>query len=230
MKRESRRAEAQADILAAAAAIIARHGYHGTSMRDLAKATGRGLSSFYTYFPSKDALLFALQTRAFMTLIAAAQAASAVTEGPERRLYGFILNHVRYFAIHNAVMRVLVQEARVLPARHRTKVRAQKQRYYDICEQLVRQLGTGRGGYFGRTASRLELQRVTYSVFGMLNWVWAWYEPDQHGSTPELARSIHAMACRALTGRLPARRVWDDVEQALNRIEVQSLISAQPTE
>ena len=63
----------------------------------------------------------------------------------------------------------------------------------------------------------------------MLNWVWAWYEPSQHGSAPEVARSIHAVACRALTGRLPARRVWTGVEQALNGIEIHSLISAQPT-
>ena len=230
MKRESHRAEAQADILAAAATILARHGYHGTSMRDLAKATGRGLSSFYTYFPSKDALLFALQTRAFLTLIAAAQAAAAATDGPEHQLYGFILNHVRYFAAHSAVMRVLVQEARVLPVRQRQKVRAEKERYYELCEQLVRQLGTDRGGYFGRAASRLELERVTYSIFGMLNWVWAWYEPDRHGSAPEVARSIHAVACRALTGRLPARRVWNEVEHALSHLEVHSLISAQPAE
>jgi len=225
VKRETRHAAAQADILSAAAAILARHGYHGTSMRDLAKATGRGLSSFYTYFPSKDALLFALQTRAFMTLIDAAEAASAVTDSPERRLYAFILNHVRYFAVHNDVMRVLVQEARVLPARHRRKVRAQKEQYYAICERLVRQLGTDRGGYFGRSVDRVELERVTYSLFGMLNWVWAWYEPKHHGTAPDVARSIHAVVCRALTGRVPAQRVWNDVEHALARIEVQSLIA-----
>jgi AcrR family transcriptional regulator len=228
VKRESRRAEAQADILAAAAPILARHGYHGTSMRDLAKATGRGLSSFYTYFPSKDALLVALQTRAFMALIDAAQAASAVTSGADRRLYGFILNHVQYFSTHAAVMRVLVQEARVLPPKDRRRVRAQKERYFDLCQQLVRQLGSGRGGYFGSPANRLELERVTYNIFGMLNWVWAWYEPETHGTARDVARSIHAIACRSLTGRLPARGVWNDVERALGEIDVRPLISVPP--
>ena len=230
MKRESRRAEAQADILAAAAAIIACHGYHGTSMRHLAKATGRGLSSFYTYFPSKDALLFALQTRAFMTLIEAAEAAEAITDQPDAQLYAFILNHVRYFHTHNAVMRVLVQEARVLPARQRHRVRTQKERYYALCERLVRQLGTGRGGYFHGPAGRLELQRVTYSVFGMLNWVWAWYEPGLHGSDHDVARTIHTIAHRALTGRVPSRRVWVAIEGAFDQIKIQSLISAQSSD
>ena len=114
----------------------------------------------------------------------------------------------------------------VLPEpKQRGKVRAQKERYYEICERLVRQLGTDRGGYFGRTPDAVELERVTYSLFGMLNWVWAWYEPKHHGSGPDVARSIHAITCRALTGRIPARRVWSDVEHALEHLEVQSLIA-----
>lgn len=230
MKRETRRADAQADILAAASAILARHGYHGASMRDLAKATGRGLSSFYTYFPSKPALLFALQTRAFVTLIDAAEAAAAAVDPPDRRLYAFILNHVRYFTEHNDVMRVLVQEARVLPARQRHRVRALKTEYYAIAEDLVRKLGSGRGGFFRGTASRDELERVTYNLFGMLNWVWAWHEPDGHGTAHDVARTIHGMILRALTGRAPGRHLWTAVEGVVDRIGIQPLIAARSRE
>ncbi|MEK6630706.1 MAG: TetR/AcrR family transcriptional regulator [Acidobacteriota bacterium] len=228
MTRAAHRETAQADILAAAAAIIARHGYHGTSMRDLAKSTGRGLSSFYTYFASKEALLFALQSRAFVALIEAAEAAAAATEHPDRRLYAVILNHVQYFASHNDVMRVLVQEAKVLPARQRRQVRALKERYFAMVRDLVLELGSDRAGTFAAGVSRQEVERITYSLFGMLNWVWAWYEPKQHGTARDVARTIHATIHRALTGRAPARPSWTAVDAALDRLALRSLISPQP--
>ncbi len=53
---ESKRRE----ILAAAAAIFARHGYHGTNLQRVAEHAGMGKSSLYHYFPTKEALFAAL--------------------------------------------------------------------------------------------------------------------------------------------------------------------------
>lgn len=48
------------DILAAAAATFARHGYRGTSLERVAAAMGIGKSSLYHYFPTKEALFATL--------------------------------------------------------------------------------------------------------------------------------------------------------------------------
>ncbi|WP_261575869.1 TetR/AcrR family transcriptional regulator, partial [Frankia gtarii] len=48
-----------AEIVAAARALFARRGYHGTSISAITEATGRSDTAFYQYFPSKIAL-FAL--------------------------------------------------------------------------------------------------------------------------------------------------------------------------
>jgi AcrR family transcriptional regulator len=41
------------EILTAAAHLLAARGYHGMSMRDLARATGMSLANLYNYFHSK---------------------------------------------------------------------------------------------------------------------------------------------------------------------------------
>src|SRR3990172_12804866 len=103
--RRLRQKEPRAEILQAAAAAIAENGFHGMTMRGLARATGRGLASFYNYFSSKEDVLFSLQTDAFETLTNSLKAALKDVDEPVERLYIFVLNHVRYLAEHRSVMR-----------------------------------------------------------------------------------------------------------------------------
>src|SRR5208282_2334704 len=88
--RLSREDDARETVLAAAAGEIARYGFHGMSMRALARATDMGLSSFYTHFRSKEEILFALHMEAFDALIAGAERAIAPACDPIERLHAFV--------------------------------------------------------------------------------------------------------------------------------------------
>lgn len=188
-----RREQQRRMILEAAAHAIASRGFHGMSMRQLAKETGRGLASFYSYFDSKDELLFSLQTQAFEALLSTLEDALTGIEDPEARFHAFILNHVRYVSSHRDVMRVLVHEAGTLPPERRATVRALKDEYYERGQEVIRAV-------IERAASldEPELGRATYSVFGMLNWLYGWYQPDRHGPPEEVARTICGIATRGL--------------------------------
>ena len=70
----------RAEILAAAAQAIAKHGFHGMSMRELARTTGRSPASFYNYFESKEELLFSVQRDAFATLLESAESVRPTLE------------------------------------------------------------------------------------------------------------------------------------------------------
>ena len=181
-------------ILDAAARAIAKHGFHGMSIRDLAAETGQAVAGIYNYFSSKHEVLFEIQTSAFGTLIATAEDALRGVDSPRDRLFAFIFQHVRYAAEHADVMRVLVHEAGTLPPPERAKVRALKERYYDLGHAIV--AGLYREGPKGR---RADLERVTYGIFGMLNSVYGWYEPERHGTPGEVARSLHRLAISGLT-------------------------------
>jgi AcrR family transcriptional regulator len=55
--RARRTADRHAEILAAAFELMAEHGYHGASLRELAKRLGISQPSLYHYFSSKDELV-----------------------------------------------------------------------------------------------------------------------------------------------------------------------------
>ena len=223
------RQEAQrVGILEAAAAAIAQDGFHGMSMRGLARATGRGLASFYNYFSSKEDVLFSLQTGAFETLTGSLKAALRDVDEPVERLYLFVLNHVRYLAEHRSVMRVLVHEASALPAGRRKKVRLLKERYFQIVRDIVASIlaggcnSPGAGGAVRMDPA--EVERVTYSVFGMLNWSYGWYDPQHHGTPQDVARTIHAVAVCGLVARCPHRSARGNLERYLGAIAPPPLV------
>ena len=100
--RRTRKREARRDhLLDLAAGIVAEDGIEGLTMAALGEASDYATASLYTYFPSRSALLAALQTRALVTLggVAAhavadwdARVAGAGTDpatGALARLWGF---------------------------------------------------------------------------------------------------------------------------------------------
>ena len=192
------------------------------TMRGLASATGRGLATFYDYFSSKEDLLFSLQTDAFETMSESVTAALEDVEEPVDRLYVFVLNHLRYAAEHKSVMRVLVHEASALPAGRRKTVRLLKEGYFNICRDIVAAiLAAGCNSPGASGVDRLdsaEVERITYSVFGMLNWSYGWYDPQQHGTPQDVARTIHALAVCGLVARCPQRVAQGNLERHLGAI------------
>lgn len=218
-------------ILEVAARFIARDGYHGMSMRALAKATGKSLATAYNYFESKEEILFALQKEAFVSLIGASEQALEDVSSPSSRLYAFILNHLSYFSTHRDVMRVLIYEAGSLPPGRRRTIRRLKKRYFEIGRGIIEQVlreGCGRPGVAGRGADdpldELELESVTYSLFGMLNWTYSWYEPKRHGDVAALARSMrHLILCGAVAS-CPAIATPDESDGPIETLTPPPLI------
>ena len=100
------------DLLSASAKVFADKGFHATSMRDLARASGMSLAGMYHYVSGKPELLFQIQDRCFAQVIAGAREAIAREATAPERLRGFIRHHVEFFARHMGEMKILSQIGR----------------------------------------------------------------------------------------------------------------------
>jgi AcrR family transcriptional regulator len=209
---------------------MAAHGFHGMSMRELARAAGMSLSNLYNYFPSKEEILFALQKEAFEVLVTSAEEALRRMESeagpggatPDAWLYVLVSHHVRYVAERPDVMRVLVHEAATLPAARRGAVRRLKERYFRLARGIVEELV---GPAWTDPA---ELDRVTYNLFGMLNWIYGWYDPALHGPPQELARTIHRIALCGIVTQCPFRDLQDSLDRNLAAMDRRPLVGGAP--
>ncbi len=191
MSAAPRQSPGKTEILAAAAQAFAEHGYHGMSMRDLARATHRSPATLYNYVDSKEDLLYLIQRDAFEELIAAAKTALEGSTDALDRLHRFVQSHVSFFANRAHLLRVLIHEASALPQARRAEIRALKEDYFRMGQDIVRAVMRTRAS--GEPGA-LDVERNAYCLFGMLNWTYGWYEPTRHGDAQELARIIEHAA------------------------------------
>ena len=158
-------------LLAAAARVFAQRGYHQTSMRDLAKASGVSLAGVYYYVQSKEELLFLIQSRNFDAVIAGMREALAGVTDPVERLSRYIDNHLDYFAGHMAEMKVLSHEADALSGDYLHQVSDKKREYTRTLMDILADVERAHG------PAHVNRRVATYSLFGMMNWIYNWYDP-----------------------------------------------------
>ncbi len=170
-------------ILEHATEVFDEKGYEGASMRDLSRASGISLSGLYYYFESKEELLYLIQKHAFTTILERLHQRLDKASDPELRIRLLVLNHLEYFLANRRAMKVLSHEDEVLKNGFGSAIRALKREYYRICVGLVDDFKRQKGL---EVSSRIAV----LSLFGMMNWIYTWYNPRIDGDAEEIASEI----------------------------------------
>jgi len=152
-------------------------------MRDLSRATGKSLAGMYYYARGKEDLLLQIQKRCLEHVTAGAAEAVASRTGAEERLRAFIRHHVVFFAEHDAEMKVLSREADSLTGPALEEVRRLQRGYADLLLSLLADLDSA----LGSPGPAPDRAVAAYALFGMVNWVYTWYDPAGRLSADELA-------------------------------------------
>ena len=158
-------------ILARAAELFARHGYHATSMNQVAEACGLSKATLYHYYSDKEALLVQI---ADSPCLAPARAggtkSSALDLKPQAQFRELVRRIVEEYAGAQHAHRVLTEDVKFLPPLDRQRILEQE-----------REVVAGFAAVVG--ALRPELKQaalttpMTMLLFGMINWMFTWMKP-----------------------------------------------------
>ncbi|MBV9210125.1 MAG: TetR family transcriptional regulator [Acidobacteria bacterium] len=172
-------------ILRNAARIFAEKGYHSTSMRDISRETGVSLAGLYYYCKSKEELLFLIQDNCFGHVLERLEQRLCEAAEPLEKLRLVIENHLSFFAANMAEMKVLSHEADSLAGEMHAHVSGKKQEYTKLVRRILSEVQARENG-----AQKLDLTVATYALFGMMNWIYNWYDPRGKLSVRELVHNI----------------------------------------
>ena len=172
-------------ILRTAARIFAEKSYHSTSMRDISRATNVSLAGLYHYCKSKEELLFLIQDNCFGRVLEHLQQRLQEVEEPVAKLGIFIENHLSFFAANMSEMKVLSHEAESLGGDLRAHVSSRKNNYTKLARQILQEVQELR-----ENKQPVDLTVATYALFGMMNWIYNWYDPQGKLKVNDLAQHL----------------------------------------
>lgn len=172
-------------ILRTAARIFAEKSYHSTSMRDISRATNVSLAGLYHYCKSKEELLFLIQDNCFGRVLERLEERLENVDDPIVKLGIFIENHLSFFAANMSEMKVLSHEAESLRGDLYTHVSTRKDKYTKLARQILHEVQESQG-----TKHPIDLTVATYALFGMMNWIYNWYDPQGQMKVSELAGNV----------------------------------------
>jgi AcrR family transcriptional regulator len=162
------RAAGSERILRAATALFRARGYHGTSMRTLARGLRMEAASLYYHFPSKQEILFAILDRTLDDLREGLGRAVATADGHEERLRAAVRFHVLFHARRRHEAFLSHSELRSLTAANLRRVLAKRDEY----EHTLRGLLTAgvRAGVFQVPDVKLTAMAVLTMCTGVATW------------------------------------------------------------
>jgi len=200
-------------VLKTSAAVFAEKGYHSTSMRDISRATKMSLSGLYYYFKSKEELLFLIQDYCFSTVIEDCRRLLEGVDDPVRRLKLLIENHLNYFVNNMNEMKVLSHEANSISRDRFRQINTKKRQYVDLVMKLLDEIARE------NRVDGVDIRVATFSLFGMMNWIYNWYDPRKDVDVGGLSKNITRLFLSGFLGEraLKAGRLETGRESHLDR-------------
>jgi AcrR family transcriptional regulator len=148
-------------ILAAAAELFARHGFHGVGINDIGAAVGISGPALYRHFRSKDAVLGEMLTSISELLLAGAQARVRVAGDAEESIRTLIRWQVDFALDNPALITVQERDLGNLADTDRQRVRALQRRYVEVWVTTIRRSRPEVGEPAARAAA--------HALFGLIN-------------------------------------------------------------
>ena len=181
------------DIITVAGDLFSERGYHGTSMRDLAKSLDLQGASLYSHIASKEDVLWEIVSRGANEFLASA---SAVPQDIpiQEQMEQLVRGHLGVIAhkLHDAT--VFFQEWKFLDASRRVRITEQRNMYEASFRRVIEE-GILQGVFHVEDAALASI-----FVLSALNWTYQWFRPDGPMSIEQLADQYTVFIMRTLQG------------------------------
>ncbi|WP_132878385.1 TetR/AcrR family transcriptional regulator [Tamaricihabitans halophyticus] len=176
-------------LLAASIEVMSEHGYHGTSVRDIAHRAGVSPAALYHHFPSKHDVLVTIMDRGIEELLErTGEALSAAGPRAIDQLCGIVDVHVRFHLEDQHGTMLGTSEVRALAEPFRGEHLAKRRKQQRFFDRVL--LGGTREGVFHTAYPRDAARAIVVMCTGVASW----YRPEGPHSRTEIARRYQELA------------------------------------
>jgi len=180
-------------VLATAARMFFERGYAATTTQDIGSALGLLKGSIYYYISSKEELLYEIieqyhdDTRVYFERILESDAK------PLDKLRELITVETAHTASNLTKSSLFYTEWRSLSPERQRPILVERARHENAVEQWIRAAQSA-----GGIRADVDPKIVTLAVFGMVNSVYRWFQPDGRRSAEEIGREFSELVINGL--------------------------------
>jgi TetR/AcrR family transcriptional regulator len=177
-----------------AARWFGRHGFHGTSLSDLAKELGIAKANLYNYVQDKSELLYRLHLRSLDVAETAHRTAVAEGRNGLERVAFIARNYVRAVTTSVAVSVIVVEDGALPPAQAEEILTRRRWLEHDLRHQIAL-------GVADKSITPCDPKLMSMNVAGILHWTSRWYIPGGDWSGDQIAEATMEMVSRMLASK-----------------------------
>ncbi len=178
--RQSRRIMKIAKI---AAELFGTKGYLETSLDDIAAEARVTKGGVYHYFRSKAEILYFICSTYVDLDLENLEESLATLEDPVEKIRFIIFRHIKHYATHEYGAKTLLNEAYCLPSKYYKQVKERERQYLQIVTRVLFE-------YLGPGTQKDLVTALAFSLFGMMNWIYSWYDPRKSLKPEELSSLV----------------------------------------
>lgn len=160
---------------------VYRHGYHGASLRRLAKAAGLTMSTLYHYYPSKEDILLDTMTTTLTDLRACIDEATLDVESPTEQIANMIRAHIGFHIVRAQEAWVADTEFKSLGGDSAVRIAVLRDAYEQLFVDVL-SAGT-RADEFQLDAPRITAK----AILAMCTAVALWFQPNGQLTAHDIA-------------------------------------------
>ncbi len=205
LKTEKRKVQ----ILNIATNIFYRDGYEKASLQEIAEKAGITKAAIYYHFKNKEEILFNLVSTLSDRLVLDLKEINKGKKGPVDQLREMLTKHISYMKQGKASVKILIEDKRFLGKRYAGIIKDKQKEIFIIYRNKLEEIAK-----IGRL-KEVNITTANFSLFGIMNWLYHWYDSEGELSIEEITENIIKMVFYGLIrrGRTPMTEEKDGREK-----------------
>ncbi|MFS0916395.1 TetR/AcrR family transcriptional regulator [Brevibacillus sp. 179-C 1.1 NHS] len=162
--------------------LFEANGYHKVTVDQIVKESGTSKGGFYHNFKSKDELLYIIHDQFITYVLEKAEEAYENWDTPTERLQAIVKSFVMMIDLYRSQVTIFYQESLFLAPEYYTDIETKRDRYKKIMFTVISD-----GIESGEFRPELPVPIVSMAIFGMVNWIYKWYQKSGTYSIEQIA-------------------------------------------
>jgi AcrR family transcriptional regulator len=184
MNRFDKREHAKTRIGKTAAKVFNEKGFLEATIADIASAARISKGGIFHYFPTKSEILYHILSEYMDIVLGGLGKDLENIEAGSSRIQFIISRHIDLYDKNTAEAKLLLHEAHNLPLKKFKVIAEKEKKYFQIVANIL-------SDFLSHSTSKEKLTGITFTLFGMLNWIYSWYSPKGPLTPKELSEIIY---------------------------------------